>query len=55
MSQTENLTAEQESLLTNDRGVTHLGEMSSFLYYYHDWLNGKKDSLKDWESKLKSR
>lgn len=40
----------------NDRGVTHPDEMSSVvLYYYHDWLNGKRDTWKDWESKPKSK
>jgi len=33
-----------------DKGITHPEEMSSVvLYHYHDWLNGKKETWKDWE------
>lgn len=35
-----------------DRGVTHPDEMSGVvLDHYYDWLNGKKDSWKDWDKK----
>lgn len=35
-----------------DRGVNHPDEMSGVvLDYYYDWLNGKKDSWKDWSKK----
>ena len=34
-----------------DRKISHPDEMSSVvLYHYHDWLNGKKDTWKTWES-----
>jgi hypothetical protein len=34
-----------------DKGITHPDEMSSIiLYHYHDWLNGKKETWKDWEN-----
>lgn len=33
-----------------DKGVTHPEEMSTvILYHYHDWLNGRKETWKDWE------
>jgi uncharacterized protein DUF6794 len=36
----------------NDHGVSHPESMSSIiLYHYHDWLNGKKETWKEWESK----
>jgi hypothetical protein len=35
-----------------DRGVTHPESMSSvILYHYHDWLNGRRDTWRDWEKK----
>lgn len=35
----------------NDRGVSHPEEISSIvLYHYHDWLNGNKDTWKEWEN-----
>ena len=34
------------------RGVTHPDEMSSIvLEFYYDWLNGKKETWKDWDRK----
>jgi len=34
----------------SDKGITHPDEMSSVvLFHYHDWLNGKKGTWKDWE------
>ena len=37
-----------------DRGVNHPDGMSSvILYYYHDWLNDKKDTWRDWEKTIK--
>ena len=37
-----------------DRGVHHPDEMSSvILYHYHDWLNDKKDTWKNWEKTRK--
>jgi hypothetical protein len=40
----------------NDHGVTHPEEMSTVvLYYYYDWLNGKKESWKDWEANPKRK
>lgn len=37
-----------------DKGVTHPEAMSSVvLYYYHDWLSGKKETWKDWEKNPK--
>ena len=37
-----------------DRGVNHPDEMSSvILFHYHDWLNDKKDTWKDWEKARK--
>lgn len=36
----------------NDRGISHPEEMSSIiLYHYHDWLNGKQDTWKEWEKR----
>ena len=36
----------------NDKGVFHPEDMSGIiLEHYHDWLNDKKDSWKEWESK----
>ena len=33
-----------------DKGIRHPDEMSSvILYYYYDWLNGQKESWKEWE------
>lgn len=33
-----------------DRGVKHPDNMSGIILdYYHDWLNGKKETWKDWE------
>lgn len=33
-----------------DRKITHPDSMSSIiLFYYHDWLNGKKETWKEWE------
>ena len=33
-----------------DRGVFHADDMSAtILSYYYDWLNGNKDSWKEWE------
>lgn len=33
-----------------DKGITHPDEMSSVvLYHYYDWLNGKKETWKNWE------
>ncbi len=33
-----------------DKRITHPDEMSSVvLYHYHDWLNGKKETWKNWE------
>lgn len=38
----------------NDKGVTHPEGMSSIiLYHYHDWLNDKKDTWKEWEKSNK--
>jgi hypothetical protein len=38
-----------------DKGINHPDEMSSvILFYYHDWLNGKKETWKDWEKNPKS-
>jgi hypothetical protein len=38
-----------------DKGVTHPEEMSSVvLYLYHDWLNGKTETWKEWEKNPKS-
>ncbi len=37
-----------------DKGVTHPDDMSSVvLFYYHDWLNGRKETWKDWEKNPK--
>jgi len=37
-----------------DKGITHPDNMSSvILFYYYDWLNGKKDAWKDWEKNPK--
>lgn len=37
-----------------DKRITHPDNMSSvILYYYHDWLNGKKEAWKDWEKNPK--
>jgi len=42
--------------VSTDKGITHPDEMSSIiLYYYHDWLNGKKETWKDWEKNQKKR
>jgi hypothetical protein len=39
-----------------DKGITHPDKMSSIiLEYYHDWLNGKKETWKDWEKNPNSR
>jgi Domain of unknown function (DUF6794) len=33
-----------------DKGINHPDEMSSIiLFHYYDWLNGRKESWKDWE------
>ena len=38
-----------------DKGVTHPEGMSSvILFYYWDWLQGRKDTWKDWEKNPKS-
>lgn len=38
-----------------DRKIGHPDDMSSVaLFFYHDWLNGKKDTWKDWEKNPKS-
>jgi hypothetical protein len=38
----------------SERGVHHPDEMSGIiLKYYHDWLNGKTETWKDWENKMK--
>lgn len=35
-----------------DRGVRHPEAMSSvILYHYHDWLNGRRDTWREWEQK----
>ena len=35
----------------SDRGIYHPDDMSAIiLEYYHDWLNGDKDSWKEWET-----
>ncbi len=37
-----------------DRKITHPDSMSSvILFHYHDWLNGKKETWKDWEKNPK--
>lgn len=37
-----------------DKGVNHPDNMSSvILFFYYDWLNGKKETWKDWEKKPK--
>lgn len=37
-----------------DRGIRHPDDMSMVvLYYYYDWLGGKKETWKDWEKKPK--
>jgi hypothetical protein len=39
-----------------DKGVTDPEEMSTIiLYHYHDWLNGKKETWKEWEKNPQSR
>lgn len=39
-----------------DRGVRHPDNMSGvILYYYYDWLNGKKEAWKDWERNPSSK
>ena len=39
-----------------DKGVGHPDEMSSvILFYYFDWLHGKKETWKDWEKNPKQR
>jgi hypothetical protein len=36
----------------NDKGVFHPEEISSvILYHYHDWLNDKQDTWKEWENR----
>lgn len=36
------------------RGITHPDEMSSvILFHYHDWLNGRKETWKEWEKNPK--
>lgn len=38
-----------------DRKIGHPDDMSSVvLFYYHDWLNGKKETWKEWEKNPKS-
>ena len=33
-----------------DRKIVHPDNMSGIILdYYHDWLNGKKDTWKEWE------
>ena len=40
----------------NDKGVSHPEEMSSIiLYHYHDWLNNKKHTWKEWENTPRQR
>lgn len=40
----------------SDRGESHPEGMSTvILYHYHDWLNGKTETWKDWEKKPKKR
>jgi len=37
-----------------DKGITHPDNMSGIiLEFYHDWLNGKKETWKDWEKNPK--
>jgi len=37
-----------------DKGISHPEEMSSIiLYHYHDWLNGKTETWKEWEKNPK--
>ncbi len=39
-----------------ERGVSHPEGMSGIiLEYYHDWLNGKTETWKDWEKENKIR
>jgi hypothetical protein len=34
----------------SDRGVKHPESMSTvILYHYHDWLNGRRETWKEWE------
>lgn len=38
-----------------DRKIGHPDDMSSVvLFFYHDWLNGKKETWKDWEKNPKN-
>lgn len=38
-----------------DRKIRHPDDMSSVvLFFYHDWLNGKKETWKEWENNPKS-
>ena len=40
----------------NDRGVSHPEDMSGIiLRYYHDWLNDKQDTWKQWEKNPKRK
>lgn len=37
-----------------DKGIAHPDDMSSvILFYYHDWLSGRKETWKDWEKNPK--
>jgi hypothetical protein len=39
-----------------DKGIHHPDEMSSvILFHYYDWLNGRKETWKDWETNPKQR
>jgi hypothetical protein len=38
-----------------DKGVMHPDDMSSvILFFYYDWLKGKKETWKEWDKSPKS-